>query len=275
MSKLFEAPSKSAKDGVARSSLTQRGNEPVGWQPSAPREKLPAGFEAVDRIAWRMDPEKRIAAWDGAHPVGAEKFLVLRHRLHQLRRSRPLKTLLVTSAIPREGKTLVATNLAFTLVRTSSHVLLADADLRLPTVHQVLGVEPMTGLTEVLEGRLEARAGIRRLDPSGLYYLPAGHSPANPVELLQSPRAQELLAQTSSAFDWTVIDAPPVSLFADARHLANLVDAVLLVARVGVAPRDSMQQVSAALPGIFIAGVVVNGVVDCAQDRYYYSYYRS
>lgn len=117
----------------------------------------------------------------------------------------------------------MATNLALTLACTSLHVLLVDADLRLPAVHQVLGAESMNG----------AR-------PSILYYLPAGHAPASPVELLQSPQAQEMLAQTLAPS--IVLDAPPVNFFADA-PFGCLIDAVLLVARMGVTPRDSCASV--------------------------------
>src|SRR3989454_7826633 len=273
MSRILEALLKSEKKNAIESSLGLRGNEQLGPQLPASPEKHPVGFEDVKRVRWPMDSEKRIVAWADPHAIGAEKFRVLRYRLQHLRMARALSKVLVTSAIPREGKTVVATNLAFTLARSSPHVLLVDADLRLSSVHQMLGLLPMAGLAELLDGRLEARAAIRRLDPSGVYSLPAGRSPANPVELLQSPRTQELLTQTSSAFDWIVVDAPPVNLFADARHLANLADAVLLVTRVGVTPRESMQQMPAALDGAFIAGVVVNGDVDPVQDRYYYSYY--
>ena len=273
MGRMLEALRRSEKKNATKPSLALHGKEQLGQQLSASLGKHPVGFENVESIAWRIDSEKRIVGWGESHAVGAEKFRVLRYRLQHLRMGRALCKVLVTSAIPREGKTFVATNLAFTLVRSSPRVLLIDADLRLSSVHQMLGLPPMAGLAELLDGRLEARAAIRRLDPSGVYYLPAGRSPANPVELLQSPRTEELLTQTSGAFDWIVVDAPPVNLFADARHLANLADAVVLVARVGVTPRESMQQVSAALDGAFIAGVVVNADVNPVQDRYYYSYY--
>jgi len=273
MSRILETLLGSEKKNASKSSLGLRGNEQLGPQLPASPENHPVGFEDVKRVRWPMDSEKRIVAWADPHAIGAEKFRVLRYRLQHLRMARALSKVLVTSAIPREGKTVVATNLAFTLARSSPHVLLVDADLRLSAVHQMLGIPPMAGLTEVLQGKLDARAAIRRLDPSGLYYLPAGHPPPNPVELLQSPGIQELLTQTSSAFDWIVLDAPPVNLFADARHLANFADAVVLVLRVGVTPRESTQQVSTALDGAFIAGVVVNGDVNPLQDRYYYSYY--
>ena len=273
MGRILEALSRSEKKNATKPSLALRGKEQLGQQLSASLEKHPVGFENVESVAWRIDSEKRIVAWGESHAVGAEKFRVLRYRLQHLRMGRALCKVLVTSAIPREGKTFVATNLAFTLARSSPHVLLIDADLRLSSVHQMLGLPPMAGLAELLDGKLEPGAAIRRLEPSGVYYLPAGRSPANPLELLQSPRTQELLTQTSSAFEWIVVDGPPVNLFADARHLANLADAVVLVARVGVTPRESMQQVSVAMDGAFIAGVVVNADVNPVQDRYYYSYY--
>lgn len=273
MGQTLEPLPRSDGDGSTKSSAAEHGSGRAGPQLLA-HENQPTRFEDMERVIWQVDPEKRIATWGKAYPIAAEKFRVMRHRLQQLRQSRPLSRVLVTSAIPREGKTVVATNLAFALVRTSPHVLLVDADLRLPAVNKLLGLEqPMAGLAEVVEGRLEARAAIRRLDPSGLCLLPAGRAMANPLELLQSSRTQEVLTEISSAFEWIVVDAPPVNLFADSRHLAHLMDAVVLVARVGVTPRESLKQVSAALEGAFIAGVVVNSDVDFAQDRYYYSYY--
>jgi len=174
MGRILEALSRSEKKNATKPSLALRGKEQLGQQLSASLEKHPVGFENVESVAWRIDSEKRIVAWGESHAVGAEKFRVLRYRLQHLRMGRALCKVLVTSAIPREGKTFVATNLAFTLVRSSPRVLLIDADLRLSSVHQMLGLPPMAGLAELLDGKLEPGAAIRRLEPSGVYYLPAG-----------------------------------------------------------------------------------------------------
>jgi capsular exopolysaccharide synthesis family protein len=233
----------------------------------------PPGFEHLTSVRCHVHPQDRLVGCGENHDLAAEKFRFLRHRLNQLRQHRPLSRLLVTSSVPKEGKTLVSVNLAMSLARSVPRVALVDADMRQPGIHRVLGLDSLPGLAEFLEGTIELRAGIRHVDPFGFYYLPAGRASSNPFELLQGPRMRELVTLMAAAFDWIVFDSPPLIPFADAHCLATVSDSILLVVRQGLTPRDSLEQGLAALNGTHIAGVVFNASNDTRQDQYYYRYY--
>jgi receptor protein-tyrosine kinase len=230
-------------------------------------------LEKAATIVCPVVPKNRIVGCRQDYEFGAEKFRFLRHRLAQLRQRRPVSKVLVTSSVPKEGKTLVAINLAVSLARSSRRVALFDADLRHPSAQSALGLPPMVGLAEFLEGRADLESAIRRVEPLGFYYLPAGKASGNPFELLEGSRMRELVSLATTAFEWVVIDSPPLIPFADAHHLAVLADAVLLVARPRITPRDTLRQVLRALDGVQVAGVVLNASDDKRQDDYYYHYY--
>ena len=233
------------------------------------------GLECAKTLRCELSPERRLVGCYPDHDLGAERFRFLRHRLNQVRQHRPLSKVLVTSSIPQEGKTLVATNMALSLARNSPRVLLLDADIRQPGVNRILGVKSLPGLAELLDSAFEPTTLLRRLDPQGLYYLPAGQANNNPFELLQRPRMRELIDILAPSFDWIIIDSPPLIPFADAHCLATFTDGVLLVVRPGVTPRKALQQGLAALAGVYVAGVVLNGDDDTRNDRYYYYYHPS
>jgi len=264
---------KSEREATGKASATPWATSSKVKAPKVPLEVVQTGFEDAEHVAVRIKPEEHIVVCGESHAPGAEKFRVLRHRLQKIRTDRPLTRLLVSSAVPREGKTLVAVNLAFSFAKISKRVLLVDADLRRPGVHQVLGLESVSGLAEFLEGDIDERMAIRRLDPLNLFYLPAGHSSAAVSELLGGGRFREFLKKAGEAFDWVVVDSAPITLFADTPHLATLVDASLLVVRLGVTPVDTVQQALGALEGSYVAGMVVNGETERGNQHYgYYSY---
>jgi len=236
-------------------------------------EVLAKGFENAAAILCHVRPENRVVGCRQNYEFGAEKFRFLRHRLTQLRHRRPVSKVLVTSSVPKEGKTFVAINLAASLASSSRRVALFDVDMRHPSVQSALGLPPMAGLAEFLEGKAELDSIMRRVDPLGFYYLPAGKASGNPFELLEGSRMRELMALATTAFEWVVMDSPPLIPFADAHQLAVLADAVLLVARPRVTPRDTLRQVLSALDSVQVAGVVLNASDDKSHDRYYYHYY--
>jgi len=246
-------------------------------QPAEPSFLLewpaPEALERAPRLSTQPNPSGHMLLPEDDHEPGLEKFRFLGHRLNQLRQHRSVRSILVTSAIPKEGKTVVAANLAQTLVRMSPRVLLVDGDLRAPKIHSVLGVPPLPGLAEFLEGRSSFSDVVCRVDPDGWYYLPAGHPGTNPVELLEGERAGAFLRTARNHFDWVVLDSPPLLPFADACCLARMVDAVLLVARPGFTLRKDLQRAVSALDGVYLAGVVLNAH-DEPRQNYYYSYYR-
>jgi protein-tyrosine kinase len=217
----------------------------------------PEIIEQAVGVVSRPQAEERVLTSGRFHTSGQEIFRVLCQRLLQVREQRALRTVLVTSAIPREGKTVVAINLAAMLARNSATVLLVDADLRHPRL-PVLGIAPGPGLADYLAGRVELTKAIRRVDPLGFYYLAAGVASANPAELLQKPALEEFIHQAAATFEWVILDSPSVNLFADSRYLAMLVDGVLVVVREDLTPKEAAEKCLAALEKAFVVGLVLN-----------------
>ncbi len=273
MSRIYDALRRFEQEKADRRSGGQMGEDRRQPAP-APTPETPAALpQHIEHLTARAGPENHVVAHLGPHESGAEKFRVLRHRLQQLRHQRPVKKILVTSGIPKEGKTLTAINLAASLALASPRVLLIDADLRSQSIHHVLGLEPLPGLAEVLAGQADFLKCLRSIDPLGIYYLPAGRAPANPVELLQGRAMKDLMARATALFDWVVIDSPPLNPFADAHCLATVADEVLLVLRFGLTPRAALQQALEALNGVRVAGVLLNDCDETRHDGYYYYAY--
>jgi Mrp family chromosome partitioning ATPase len=145
--------------------------------------------------------------------------------------------------------------------------LLVDADLRHPRI-PVLGIAPQRGLADYLAGRIELAGAIRQVDPPGFYYLAAGFASTNPSELLQKLALQEFISQAAAAFDWVIFDSPSINLFADPRHLATLVDGVLLVVRENVTPKEAAEKSLVALDKAFLVGLVFNASTGSPYAHY-------
>jgi protein-tyrosine kinase len=238
------------------------------WRDLAARINLrPEIVERAERVACQPRADERVVG-TGQFPASAqESFRVLCQRLLQVREQRRLQTVLVTSAVPREGKTVVAINLAATLARSSSAVLLVDADFRHPRL-PVLGIAPKRGLADYLADQMELTEAIRRVDPLGFYYLAAGFASTNPSELIQKPALQEFITQAAAVFDWVIFDSPSINLFADPRHLATLVDGVLLVVRENVTPKELAEKSLTALEKAFVIGMVFNASTGSPYAHY-------
>jgi capsular exopolysaccharide synthesis family protein len=182
-----------------------------------------------------------------------------------------MKTLLITSPMPNDGKSTVALNLATVLADRGKHrVLLIGADLHHPTLTQHLGISDGNGLAECLEDGLKPLSVIRRLEPLGWYILPAGKARGNPTELLQSGALTQIKEELSQHFEWILIDSPPVIPLADVLALKQRSDATLLVVRAGRTPADSVEQTITLLGRKHVIGVVLNGIenVDRTYSRY-------
>jgi len=214
--------------------------------------------------------EELVAVTRPLSPV-SEAFRVLRTNIRFSSVDKPLRTLLVTSAGPTEGKSTTAANLAAVMAQAGLKVVVMDADLRRPRLHQMFGIHPRGGLTgSLLEGNMDGRLQPSQVE--GLAVLPAGDRPPNPSELLGSRRLQELLSLLTQHVDVVVIDSPPVLPVADAAVLAQSVDGVLLVVDAGETRRgvaqhavDSLRQV-----GANVIGAVLNRVPTRKGGYYYY-----
>jgi len=208
----------------------------------------------------------------------SEAYRVLATSLQFTEIERKLKTLVVTSSVPLEGKTSVAINLAITLASARSRVLLVDADLRSPTIHKIFNLDITPGLTDVLIG-LESPAwtvhGVEGVDNFDL--LTSGSSAPNPSELLRSSRMKELISEIQKDYDRVLFDCPPVLGLADAPILSTNVDGVLLVVGANEVDRETIQKAKESLEKVRvpIVGVILNkvGREQSVYGRYYYHYY--
>ena len=226
---------------------------------------------AVKRSALPAD-EKLVSA-PAANPLSVEQYRRLASVLHDAQTSRGLKSIIVTSAVPTEGKTLTAANLALTLSESyKRRVLLIDADLRRPSVHTLFRIANNRGLSEVLRGDRIDSAEVR-LTPH-LSILPSGHTDQNPTAALSSDRMRQLVEDCKQKFDWVVLDTPPIGLLSDAQLLVRLAQSALFVIRAGVTPFAVVDRAIAELGRDYVIGTVLNGVeLEALPARGYYDGY--
>ena len=211
------------------------------------------------------------------HSTEAEAFRVLRTNLLFASVDHELRSLLVTSPTPAEGKSFVSSNLATAFAQTGKRVILVDADLRKPTLHRVFGLVNNVGVTSALVSGADAIAGsLQATAIADLRVMTSGPLPPNPSELLSSQRMQELLHNLGAHCDLVVIDSPPVVVVSDTAVLATRTDGVLLVLSSDKMRRDLARNAVAALHQVkaLILGVAINRVTG-GEHGYYYSYHKS
>lgn len=219
-----------------------------------------------------VTPASRLVFFTQQESLAAEKFRFLGVRMRQLRQSRPLKKVLITSTIPEEGKSLVAVNLAGVLARRNERVLLIDGDLRRPVLAQQFGLGTLAGLAEWLQSGAQTPSNIYHLTGLGLWIMPAGYPPANPLELMQSGRLSALIQQIHDSFDWIIVDSPPLLPLADTTVWARLTDGTLLVTREGTTQKGALQRGLEVIKKSDLLGVVLNGRSDTDHEDYYRRY---
>lgn len=201
----------------------------------------------------------------------AEAFRLLSVRLRDLARTRTLKKLLITSTIPQEGKTTVAANLAVTLARvTQQKVLLLEGDIRRPALTPMLGIHGGPGICEWLRGEYKLTECVHQLEDCGLWLLPAGRSPQNPLEVLQSVRLNALMSQLCEWFDTVVIDSPPMLPLADTSVWMRTADGILLVTRLGTTEKRQLKRGLEALDPQKLLGALLNCSKNSKHSYYYY-----
>jgi protein-tyrosine kinase len=197
------------------------------------------------------------------HALVSEQFRTLRTRLTNSINGRGARVLLVTSPGRREGKSVVAANLALTMGQEiRQRVCLVDAALRDPSLHELFGLAESPGLTDVLSGRVPLEAALTTLDPYQLTLLPAGSVSNNPAELLGGAEMRRVLAVLRSRFDRVVIDGSSATPTADVATLLPLIDGVLMVARAGVTGAPSITHAVSALGASHVVGMVLNDSQD-------------
>jgi protein-tyrosine kinase len=266
-------------------------DEPAGFERRVPRPPLNvARLNATTTVPSATQVPKvavRQAA-PGPSPAFAEKIIGgasamagrehydrVATALHQAQRQQNTRLVMFTSAMPGEGKSLTAANVALTLSLYGRRVLLVDADLHKPTLHELFHISNARGLLDGLGVGAEKCMPVTEVAPN-LFVLPTGHSTAEPMSLLISDRMRQLLHEASEAFDWVIVDTPPICLVSDAHVLAGIVEAAVLVIRAGSTPHELISAAVTTVGRERILGVVLNCVDDRdivgGQDRYSYGY---
>ncbi len=229
-------------------------------QPDFP--SLEIAIPSSSRVVYFSEPDS----------LAAEKFRFLGVRLRQLRQTRPLKKVLVTSTIPEEGKSLVSANLAGVLAQRKEKVLLIEGDMRRPTLAQQFGLSKLPGLAEWLQNGQQTASNIYRLEGLGFWFMPAGDPPANPLELMQSGRLSVLMGPLTNLFDWIIVDSPPLLPLADTTVWARMTEGTLLVDREGKTEKPSLKRGLEILKKSDLLGVVLNGCSQLDLKNYYQRY---
>jgi capsular exopolysaccharide synthesis family protein len=190
-------------------------------------------------------------------PAAVEQYRRLAAAMHHLQSEQGLARLVISSVLPREGKTLTAVNLAMALSESyGRRVLLVDADLRHPSIHEALGLPGRHGLADALH-RERRQFQFYRVSKH-LWVLPAGVTSGDPLSALASTRFEQFLDEVASDFDWILLDAPPIGAVAEASLLVRLTRAVLLVIAAGSTPYNLAQKVVADIGREHIVGTVLN-----------------
>jgi exopolysaccharide/PEP-CTERM locus tyrosine autokinase len=236
-------------------------------------------------------PEESFPEWDerlikvvGFSNRTAESFRVLRSKILLPQDGRPApKTIMVTSALPREGKTFVTANLGIALAQgVDQHALLVDCDLRAPSLAKIFGISTENGLADYLQGNDDLASLLRRTSSRKLSILASGLPPVNPAELLGSARMQNLVEELSDRYPdrYVIFDTPPLEVASESKVLSQAVDAVVLVVRQGTSSRALVEKFIADIGKDRIIGVIFNGyktnfistrLVD--KSHYYYGNY--
>jgi protein-tyrosine kinase len=224
---------------------------------------------------WQPDAKTMLFFGSEENGLGTEQFRTLRSRLYQMREKTSLKKILVTSALPQEGKSFVSANLAQVLVRQHGRrVLLIDGDLRVARLHTALGTTSSPGLADYLLGESDEFSVMQRGPMDNLFFIPCGRTVAHPAELIANGRLKMLMQRAEPLFDWIIVDSPPAVPVSDASQLANFCDGVLMVVRSNATPYDTAQKARQEFQGKTLVGVVLNGITRSdSYSRYYYEVY--
>jgi succinoglycan biosynthesis transport protein ExoP len=234
--------------------------------PTLSRNSKSNSFSGMDRTI------PRIIGRDLPHYPLGDAYQILQANLKFLCSDKPLKSLVVSSSVAKEGKSEVAANLAVAMAQVGRRVLLVDADMRQPIQHHVWELTNAVGLTNAIVDQVPLDTVVQNVMPN-LDVLPCGVLPPNPMALLDSQRMATLLSSFTSKYDCVIFDSPGVSGTADAAVLSNITDGMLLVVRPGVVNLNSANATKEFLTqsGQKVLGIVINGVnVKSEPDSYFY-----
>ncbi len=277
MGKIFDALEKANKQsGKKESSLLffnkkkDNGRFGKGNVVSLPDLKNPLSRQGIHR---------NLVAFHNPQSVEADLFKVLRTNLLFPSNGKPPKTIMVTSAIPGDGKSLVSSNLAISIAQgIEEHVLLIDSDIRNPTINKYFGISQVEGLSEYLVDGLDVSKNFVKTPIQKLTILPAGTPPDNPAELLTTQKMKALVREVSQRYDdrYIIIDSAPPSMASETAVIANYVDGIVVVVKAGKTPRSAVSEVIEQMGKEKIVGLVLNHSDQSVKKYFGYgkSYYK-
>lgn len=205
--------------------------------------------------------------------VAAESYRTLRTNIQYSSFDNPVKSIVITSSEPGEGKSTTSANLALSFAQDGKRVIIIDCDLRKPVVHKNFRISNSIGLSEFLIGKAEFSKVVYKHE-SGLHVLPSGLVPPNPAEMLASRAMEHLLTQLEEKYDYIILDTPPVNAVTDSKILSTKVDGTILVVKYGYTKKDAVIEAVKGLRAVKanIIGTVFNGEEN--QRGKYYHYYK-
>ena len=250
------------RSGTLQGEQRNAGLAPSG-QPDLWRQfrSIPVAHSAESRL---------VSLAEQADPT-SEAFRLLGVRIRELRQTRPLNRVLITSTVPQEGKSTVAANFACTLAYNSGErILLLEGDIRRPSLTRIFRLGEVAGICECLRGERSLGESVFHLEDAGLWILPAGQASANCLDLVQSKKLPAMMNQLSELFDWIIVDSPPILPLADTSIWSQLVDGILLVTRQGVTEKKQLKRGLKVLDPSKVIGALLNSSRASSYSSYYY-----
>jgi capsular exopolysaccharide synthesis family protein len=249
-------------EGLTSSAVTMESRPQPAYEAGATHPWTPAATAAAIEPEQTMTTstlDPRLVAALAPQSLAAEQYRALRTRIKQAEHGRAVRAIVITSPNKGDGKSLTAANLALTMAQEfQQRVLLVDADLRRPAIHNLFGMPAGPGLADVLMGGLELSQALVTVEHHHMTLLPAGSVPRHPAELLGSAAMRRVLDSLRTRFDRILIDMPPVAPLADLHIVAPMADGLLMIVRAGVTPRPAIERALSGLDMSKVLGLVLN-----------------
>ena len=280
MAKVYDALKRAEEERKRRAGDDGSPVVPLDVSPApAPKSQRPSVWKRLftRRSRQRAEPgggaevNKRRIALIQPDSYVAEQFRALRGRIDAIAAERRIRTVVVTSAFPGEGKTTASVNLAaVTSLSVGCRVLLVDCDLRKPKVHGSLGLRPRSGLAEVLQGEATFEDAVMRVDGAAFDVLPVRSRPTNPSELLGSSEMRKLIDEVSEKYDRVILDSPAALGLPDVKAISEISDGIVIVVRADFTSQQEVENLLEILGRDRVLGLVLNGA-SIDQARYGYA----
>lgn len=273
MGKIFDALEKAGNSKTAAMPLSKKESRP---QKAGDGSGNIVAIGNVNQSNNAFNIDDKLVAYHAPQSVEAEVFKVLRTNLLFPQQGDPPRKILVTSALPNDGKSFVAANLAISIAKgVEEYVMLIDCDVRRPTIHSLFGYGNVAGLSEHLTNGMDVQKILLKTAVPKLTLMPSGSQPQNPTELLSSRKMKNFLNEAANRYDdrFILIDSPPPSVAAETSAMLQVVDGVIVVVKAGTTPKSAVNETLDQIGKEKVVGIVLN-YCD-SQVKKYYGYNKS